>query len=301
MMPTLINCELKTYKIRHDRILRDMLTDVHIPAPLIRSGIEYALFPGGKRLRPLLIYACGEALDIPLAISDVLATAVEMVHVYSLIHDDLPAMDNDDLRRGRPTCHRAFDEATAILVGDALQALAVEVLIRYLSPQLPAHQVMGVTRALIEACGPSGMVSGQSLDLSLLQESNPISEAQLETIHHLKTGQLILACINMPIATGHFSPGDIQGLQKFAYHLGLLFQIQDDYLDQHSRSHILNKGRSSDIANHKQTFSTLYSPSNLIELIHQHTQQAQQAIACFADRSQCLQDVLHMVYQRTLD
>ena len=119
---------VKDYLARHEEKLRGFVSISKIPATLIQDAMLYALFPGGKRLRPLLIYACGELLNLPIDCLDIMAAAVEMIHAYSLIHDDLPAMDNDDLRRGRPTCHRAFDEATAILVGDGLQALAVEIL-----------------------------------------------------------------------------------------------------------------------------------------------------------------------------
>lgn len=299
MMTTLsiTNPSLTEYKARHEHVLHTVLSHTVIPAPLIREAMHYSLFPGGKRLRPLLIYACGELFDIPLVSLDILAAAIEMVHVYSLIHDDLPAMDNDDLRRGRPTCHRAFNEATAILVGDGLQALAVDILLQQLPAHLSPAQVITITQTLIQACGPSGMVSGQSLDLSLLQQLE-VDETHLQTIHQLKTGQLIQACINMTLAACTPEPSDATALRQFAHHLGLLFQMQDDYLDCYGQFDVLGKGRSSDLANQKQTFASLYKADVLAELITQHIHTARSSLNRFAERGQRLHDVLDMVHKR---
>ena len=299
MMTTLstTNLSLIGYKTRHEDVLRALLADTVIPAPLIKEAIHYCLFPGGKRVRPLLIYACGELFDIPLVSLDILAAAIEMIHVYSLIHDDLPAMDNDDLRRGRPTCHRAFDEATAILVGDGLQALAVDILLQQLPSHLAPQQIITITHTLIQACGPSGMVSGQSLDLSLLQQGK-IDETHLQIIHQLKTGQLIKACVNMTLEACTPDPSDAAALRQFAHHLGLLFQMQDDYLDYYGQFDVLGKGRSSDLANQKQTFATLYTAEVLAALISEHINIARRSLERFAERGQRLQDVLDMVHKR---
>ena len=141
-----------TYILRHEQCLRDLLTTTPIPAPAIRDAMLYALFPGGKRVRPLLVYLSGELLGVPLATLDVIAVAIELIHAYSLVHDDLPAMDDDDMRRGKPSCHRAFDEATAILVGDGLQALAIDLLLKQLPQTLPLPNVLDVTHELVKAC-----------------------------------------------------------------------------------------------------------------------------------------------------
>jgi farnesyl diphosphate synthase len=291
------NPSLTEYRARHEQVLYTLLSDAVIPAPLIRDAMHYCLFPGGKRLRPLLIYACGELFEIPLATLDILAVAIEMVHVYSLIHDDLPAMDNDDLRRGRPTCHRAFDEATAILVGDGLQALAIDILLQQLPMHLKPEQVIAITHTLLKACGPSGMVSGQSLDLSLLTQVK-IDESHLQTIHQLKTGELIKACINMTLEACTPKPSDSAALRQFAHHLGLLFQMQDDYLDCYSQLDVLGKGRLSDVANQKQTFASLYKADALAELISQHILAARRSLEQCSEQAQRLHDILDIVHKR---
>ncbi|PJD90738.1 MAG: geranyl transferase [Legionella sp.] len=288
--------QLLAYKERHERVLSELLETTNIPAPRLKEAFRYVLFPGGKRLRPLLVYACGELFDIPLERLDIMAAAIEIMHAYSLVHDDLPAMDNDDLRRGLPTCHRAFDEATAILVGDGLQALAIDILVSHLPKTLTPAQTLTIVQTLIQASGPSGMVSGQSLDLSDLQAS--VSAQQLETIHHLKTGQLMLACINMVLAAGQPQPHDITALRQFGHHLGLLFQMQDDYLDQYGAHDSLGKGRSSDLANQKQTFANLYPKETLAKMIFHHITTAQQALDHFENGNQSLLTLLVNIQKR---
>ncbi len=288
--------QLVYYKERHEHVLSELLDATKIPASRLKQAIRYVLFPGGKRLRPLLIYACGELFEIPIESLDIMAVAIEIMHAYSLVHDDLPAMDNDDLRRGLPTCHRAFDEATAILVGDGLQALAIDFLVSHLPKTLSAAQILSIVQTLVQAAGPSGMVSGQSLDLSDLQTS--VSVQHLETIHHLKTGQLMLACINMVLAAGQPTAQDIAALRLFGHHLGLLFQMQDDYLDQYATHESLGKGRSSDLANQKQTFANLYPKETLADLVLHHITTAQDALEPFKNRDQTLRALLSKVQER---
>lgn len=291
------NPSLASYQERHERVLQDLLQQQSIPASQLREATHYVLFSGGKRIRPLLVYACGELFSLPLASLDIMAAAIEMMHTYSLVHDDLPAMDNDDLRRGRPTCHRAYDEATAILVGDGLQALSVEILTTNLPKTLEPQQILAIIQELVNACGPAGMVSGQSLDLSSLKGPD-ISADDIETVHQLKTGRLILACINVVLAASQPSADEIVALRKFGQHLGILFQMQDDYLDQFGNKNSLGKGRSSDLANQKQTFANVCSQSSLGELIIQHINHAEHALAVFQDRSQSLQALLMNIQQR---
>ena len=247
---------MEHYVSRHEAVLRQLVDLANIPAQRIKDAMLYSLFPGGKRLRPVLVYLCGELIDVPLETLDIIAAAIELMHCYSLIHDDLPAMDNDDFRRGKPSCHRAFDEATAILVGDGMQAFAVDILLTQLSELLPPTQIIGLTHELTKACGISGMVSGQSLDLSELARHD-IDEQQLRHIHLLKTGQLITACINMVLIAANPTLAATAALRDFAQHLGLVFQMQDDYLDRFGQPDSLGKGRASDSENQKTTFATI--------------------------------------------
>ncbi len=288
---------MSSYYSRHEECLRQLVTNADIPATRIKEAMLYTLFPGGKRFRPMLVYYCGELLNTDLHSLDIIAVAVELMHTFSLVHDDLPAMDNDDLRRGRPSCHRAFDEATAILTGDGMQALAIDILLCELSSLNPA-QIVAVAHELLHACGPAGMVSGQSLDMTELCDKT-IEESTLQHIHLLKTGKLILACIKMVIAASQPTTetelvwqAKIQALQQFALHLGLLFQMQDDYLDRFSPQDTLGKGRSSDFANHKQTFATLYDEPSLAHCIEQHLQKAQQTLLPFGEKASALEILL---------
>ncbi|ETO93704.1 polyprenyl synthetase family protein [Legionella oakridgensis] len=274
------NQRMGEYLIRHEAILKNILNRLDIPAPRIQEAILYALFPGGKRLRPMLVYLCGKLVNVPLDSLDIIAVAIELTHCYSLVHDDLPSMDNDDFRRGKPSCHRAFDEATAILVGDGMQALAIEILLNFLPKMLSLRQVIAVTQELVKASGPAGMVSGQSLDLSELAKPH-IDEAQLCEIHQLKTGKLISACINMVLAAGTPSPEMAEALRRFATHLGLVFQMQDDYLDRYGNGK-LGKGRASDAANQKITFATLYDKKELLSIIQNLYLQAHQELSLFS-------------------
>ena len=289
---------IHAYVSHHEKVLRQLVHHFDIPATRIREAITYALFPGGKRLRPTLVYLCGELIDVNQDCLDIIAAAIELTHCYSLVHDDLPAMDNDDLRRGKPSCHRAFDEATAILVGDGMQALAIDILLGHLPQFLTAKQVITVTHALVKASGPAGMVSGQSLDLSELSDPT-LSEDEVRKIHLLKTGQLILTCINMVLAAGHPTPNAAHALREFGHHLGLVFQMQDDYLDKYGQIEILGKGRASDIANHKTTFATLYSQQALSELITEHFQQARQSLSIFQERSKKILEFLNHLHHRS--
>ena len=259
---------LEHYQSRHNQVLEKMINDLELPAPRIQEAIQYCLFPGGKRLRPMLVYLCGEILNINIECLDIIAAAIELTHAYSLVHDDLPAMDNDDMRRGKPSCHRAFDEATAILVGDALQAMAIDILLTELPKYLSAEQVIKITHDLIKATGPAGMISGQSLDLTAMN-SPDTSEAVLYKIHGLKTGKLISTAINMVLLAGQPTAIEVECLQSFAEQLGIAFQIQDDYLDKYCPS-LIGKHRSSDDANEKTTFATLYSQEDLKKQIENY-------------------------------
>lgn len=279
---------INTYIQRHDQFLEQIINDATVPARQIHDAMSYSLFPGGKRIRPIFVYLTGELLDVSPQVLDVIAASIELTHCYSLIHDDLPAMDDDDLRRGKPSCHKAFDEATAILVGDGMQALAIEVLLTGLSNVLQPTQIIAITQELVKASGISGMVSGQSLDLSELAKPS-ITEEQLREIHHLKTGRLISSCIEMVLAAQNtLSEEAKSALRTYASHIGLVFQMQDDYLDHYAPSEVLGKGRSSDLANQKITFATLYSKTQLEEAINAHYLIALNVLEMFGQKAEAL-------------
>jgi farnesyl diphosphate synthase len=290
---------INTYIKRHELFLEELINNLSIPARQIHLAMNYSLFPGGKRIRPVLVYLTGELIDLDPKILDVIAAAIELTHCYSLIHDDLPAMDNDDVRRGKPSCHKAFDEATAILVGDGMQALAIELLLTRLSSLLPCTQVILITQELVKASGVMGMVSGQSLDLTELVKSS-VTEEQLRIIHALKTGRLICACIDMVLAASNaLSEQTKTALRTYAHTIGLVFQMQDDYLDYYASIDVLKKGRSSDLANQKATFAARYSKKQLEVEISKHYQIAREALDLFGKKAVHLLDLTNKLQERS--
>lgn len=287
------------YLQRHENYLEQLIKKSTTPAPIINSALDYVLFPGGKRIRPILVYLAGHVLAVDPKVLDVIAAAIELTHCYSLIHDDLPAMDNDDFRRGKPSCHKQYDEATAILVGDGMQALAIEVLLTGLSPLIPAAQVIKTTKELVHASGINGMVSGQSLDLSELNKAD-LNEQELQAIHELKTGKLISACFAMVLASQtEVEPQQAKALNNYAKHIGLVFQIQDDYLDCYAPKNHLGKNRASDLANQKTTFASLFTKEQLEEKINFHYELALEFLQTFSDKAQPLIELTAQLHQRT--
>ena len=230
-----------------------MLPAADLEPQLLHQAMRYSSLCGGKRIRPMLVYACGQAVGLEPEKLDAVACAVELIHAYSLIHDDLPAMDDDDLRRGRATCHLAFDEATAILAGDALQALAFGTLTDDLS-QTPAIAVQLVSNLAL-ACGSSGMAGGQMLDLQAVGQTLDI--AQLERIHELKTGALIRFAVVAPAWIARASSDIIETLDRFGGHVGLGFQIRDDILDVTGDTLSMGKSAHADAERDKPTFPSL--------------------------------------------
>jgi farnesyl diphosphate synthase/geranylgeranyl diphosphate synthase type II len=219
------------------------------------DAMRYSTLGGGKRVRPVLVYATGEALGAPLEWLDNPAAAVELIHVYSLVHDDLPAMDNDDLRRGRPTCHRAFDEATAILVGDSLQARAFEVLAHGPAAVSAAARIE-MLRVLADAIGTRGMAGGQAIDLEAVRKT--LDEPSLERMHRQKTGALIQASVLLgAIAAGVQSAPERAALSAFGAEIGLAFQIQDDILDVEGTTQSLGKRAGADADLVKPTYPSV--------------------------------------------
>lgn len=222
----------------------------------LHQAMRYSVLGGGKRLRPTLAYAAGQALGLNWERLDGPACAVEFIHVYSLIHDDLPAMDNDDLRRGKPTCHKAYDEATAILAGDALQALAFHVLAHDASMQCSAEQRLTMIDTLAVASGPAGMVGGQAIDLGSVGKILTLPE--LENMHIHKTGALIRAAVKLgALAKSDIDSDTLERLDRYAKCIGLSFQIQDDILDVESDTATLGKTQGKDQDANKPTYPAL--------------------------------------------
>lgn len=279
---------LAHFQARHEQALLRYIETATFPAQRIKEAMMHSLFPGGKRLRPMLVYLTGELMGVSSRLLDPIAAAVELIHCYSLIHDDLPAMDDDDLRRGKPSCHRAFDEATAILAGDGMQAFAIELLLTHLRSLCAPDKILQITWELTHACGPEGMVSGQCLDLTELAQST-INEAQLAHIHQLKTGQLISACIKMVLAATTPTLASSQALKSFAHFFGLVFQMHDDYSDRYEIEK-LGKGRSSDVVNNKITYASLYSQMALKQRINHYLDEAIQSLQPFGHKSRRLKE-----------
>jgi geranylgeranyl pyrophosphate synthase len=221
----------------------------------IHQAIRWSVFAGGKRFRPALLLAVGQAFSAPVKILLKTAAAFEMVHTYSLIHDDLPAMDDDDLRRGRPTCHIRFDEATAILAGDALQSLAFQTIAQ--DEELSSETRIALISELSRAAGtPDGMVAGQAFDMEA--ETRQVNNAQLEEIHRLKTGALIVAAARSGAIIGGASEGELAAVTSYGSHLGLLFQITDDFLDVTATAEDLGKTPGKDARSNKATYPALH-------------------------------------------
>jgi farnesyl diphosphate synthase len=238
---------------RFENVLDQRLPAADQEPQLLHQAMRYSSLCGGKRIRPMLVYASGQAVGLDLEQLDAVASAVELIHAYSLIHDDLPAMDDDDLRRGRPTCHLAFDEATAILAGDALQALAFRALADGL-PQQPGITVKLVSELAI-ACGSNGMAGGQVLDLQATGQALDIM--QLEHIHELKTGALIRAAVVAPAWIALSDAGTLGTLDRFGACVGLGFQIRDDILDVTGNTVNMGKSAQADAERDKPTFPSL--------------------------------------------
>ena len=219
----------------------------------LREAMRYSVLGAGKRLRPTLVYLTGDSLGAPLESLDAPAAAVELIHVYSLVHDDLPAMDDDDLRRGRPTCHKAFDEGTAVLVGDALQALAFAVLANEPLRGSTAQARLQMIRVLARATGTGGMAGGQAIDLAAV--GRVLSVAGIEDMHRRKTGALIECSVLLgALAAGVTTGPELTCLERFGAEVGLAFQIQDDILDVEGDPVLLGKSTGADAAHAKPTY-----------------------------------------------
>lgn len=247
--------ELKQVQDRINQFLANQFEEIDSYNAPLRDAMKYGLLLGGKRVRPFLVYATGKMLGAEMLALDYAAAAIESIHAYSLIHDDLPAMDNDELRRGQPTCHIAFDEATAILAGDALQTFAFEILTQ--APSLSAEQKLQLVKVLAQASGVQGMCLGQSLDL--ISEHKQVNLDELELIHRNKTGALLTVALKMGfICSPHFENKELeQQLERYSQAIGLAFQVQDDILDIEGDSAEIGKPVGSDLGLDKSTYPKL--------------------------------------------
>lgn len=271
----------------------------HIPSPLFEA-IRYAVLNGGKRIRPLLVYTTGEAMGHPLELLDAPAAAVELIHCYSLVHDDLPALDNDDLRRGKPTCHKVFGEATAILVGDALQTLAFQLLSDPIQNPIHPNNQLTMIHLLANNAGMDGMIGGQALDLASEGNDLFLTITDLKDIHQKKTGKLIETAVRLGTLASlqENKSMDHTSLQNYARYIGLAFQIQDDILDIVGNTQTLGKTAGKDEKQKKATF-----PSRLgLETAKQYAENLQlealEAIAFLEERGRHLIHLSQMIVNR---
>ena len=261
------------------------------------AAMRYSVINGGKRVRPLLVYAACESLGGDLAQADGAACAVELIHAYSLVHDDLPAMDDDDLRRGQPTTHIAFDEACAILAGDALQSLAFEVLGSDAGNPADAALRLRMLATLSRAAGPAGMVGGQAIDLAAV--GIKIDQQALERMHRHKTGALIEASVVLgAMASGKASAIQLNALQQYAQAIGLAFQVQDDILDVESDTATLGKTQGKDEANDKPTYPALLGLEAAKAYALELRDQALAALRDFDERAEPLQQLAEFIVAR---
>ena len=263
----------------------------------LHAAQRYAVLGGGKRLRPLLVYCTGEALGIHASALDAPAAAVELIHSYSLVHDDLPAMDDDDLRRGQPTTHRAFDEATAILAGDALQVLAFSLLARDRAAGVSSEARLKMIQILADASGTAGMAGGQALDLSAVGRNLDLEE--LEAMHRLKTGALIRASVLLAAACAPgLTAAEWDALDGYSQDIGLAFQIQDDILDVEGNTEDLGKTIGADAARAKPTYPSVLGLEAAKTRARELQRRACDRLALFGGRAQVLAWLASYVVER---
>lgn len=289
---------LEAYRDRVNRALADYLPVAPEESSTLHQAMRYAVMNGGKRVRPILVYAVGEAVGSQTTSLDSLACAVELIHAYSLVHDDLPAMDDDDLRRGNPTCHKKFDEATAILAGDALQALAFSLLAREVDKDIDSDRRLTMIGLLGEAAGASGMAWGQAIDLEVVGKR--IDLARLENMHRCKTGALIRASVRLgALSQPDISDRELEKLDSYASAVGLAFQIVDDILDVVADTDTLGKPQGSDIARDKPTYPSLLGLDGAREHAQHMHEKALESLAGLPDNFDFLRQLSAYIVERS--
>ena len=281
-----------------DSALEQLLQAPSAPLERLYAAMHYSVMNGGKRIRPLLVFASCQALGGAIQQAYGAACAVELIHAYSLVHDDLPAMDDDDLRRGKPTTHKAFDEAYAILAGDALQSLAFYALgDEQLSP-LSCTQRLNMLQVLSKASDAAGMVGGQAIDLSAVGQN--ISQSTLELMHRHKTGALIQASVQLgAIASSAATPQALVALEQYAQAIGLAFQVQDDILDVTSDTQTLGKQQGSDAEHDKPTYPALLGLNEAQAYAYALRDQALAALVDFDERADHLRHLAEYIVSRS--
>ncbi|KIP98383.1 MULTISPECIES: (2E,6E)-farnesyl diphosphate synthase [Pseudomonas] len=280
-----------------DAALEPLFTAPRVELERLYAAMRYSVFNGGKRVRPLLAYAACEALGGTAQQADGAACAVELIHAYSLVHDDLPAMDDDDLRRGQPTTHKAFDEATAILAGDGLQSLAFAVLANEKRNPHDAQIRLSMFSALADAAGPAGMVGGQAIDLGSVGQQ--LQQPALEVMHRHKTGALIEASVRLgALASGRADERALAALSTYARAIGLAFQVQDDILDVESDTATLGKTQGKDQANDKPTYPALLGLEAAKSYALELRDQALHALRPFDSAAEPLRELARYIVER---
>lgn len=285
--------DLNKWKRAVELAMQELIDSSEMPKRL-RDAMAYSLEAGGKRIRPALVYAVLETYGMSLERGREVAASLEMVHTYSLIHDDLPAMDDDDLRRGRPTNHRQFDEATAILAGDALLTDAFRILTQM---PLSALDIVEIIRIFGLAAGSSGMVGGQ-LDDMLAEKRNDVTLEELQSIHERKTGALLVYALEAGAILAGASVEDRMHLKQFGRHLGIAFQIQDDILDVVGDEETIGKRVGSDELNDKTTYPKLLGLEGAKQALDQEVEAAQAAIESLSVPAPLLLEMLSFVVKR---
>ncbi len=288
-----------TKKLAHiEQTLAQILPEVNVRPYLLHEAMRYSALAGGKRVRALLCYAAAEMCDANILIADAAASAVELIHAYSLVHDDMPCMDDDDLRRGKPSCHKQYNDATALLVGDALQSLAFQVLSDAAlghHTNLQAPQQIHMLNILAKASGSTGMAGGQAIDLASV--GKPLTQAELEAMHNLKTGALIQAAVLLGAICGNAT--QIAAVTTYAANIGLAFQVVDDILDVESDTATLGKTAGKDADSNKPTYVTILG----LIAAKQHAQKLYEAaiaaIAPFGESAQRLRELAAFIMQRS--
>lgn len=287
--------ELKTWSQQVDLAMQEYLPPADAYPATLHEAMRYSVFAGGKRLRPILVLAAAKAVGGSTAKVMPVACALELIHTYSLVHDDLPAMDNDELRRGRPTNHIVYGEAMAILVGDALLTLAFELIGRCGAEYTP-EAANRVVLEIAQASGSRGLIGGQVVDI--LSENKPIGADVLEYIHRHKTGALFRAAIRSGAILGGATTAQLEALTVYAEQMGLAFQIKDDLLDIEGDQTKIGKPVGSDIKNQKVTYPSLYGVAKAREMAANAAQEAIDALKIFNHEAEFLRAIMHFIINR---
>ena len=274
------------------------LPDAVLPPKSLHEAMRYSVLAEGKRIRPILLYATGQAFGVELTSLDGPACSVEIIHAYSLIHDDLPSMDNDDLRRGRPTCHKAFGEATAILAGDALQTLAFQILATDPNIKISDSQRLEMIRTLALASGSKGMAGGQAIDLAAVGKKLDITE--LENMHTHKTGALIKASVQIgALSTKNTNETLFTAISDYAKYIGIAFQVKDDILDIESDTSTLGKPQGSDVSMNKPTYPDLLGLDGAKEMASKLHHKAIKCLDVFDEKAKMLRQIADYIINRS--